>query len=124
MIEPMIYTHLAGQAGVSALVGARIYPLIMPQDGALPALVYTIVSAVPINSLGGFSGLINPRVQIDCWAKTYGQAKALAEAVHQAMDTRNANFDALLIDMRDDYEEDTKLYRVLQDYSIWPANTH
>ena len=45
-IGKYIYSVLAADAGVSALVGTRIYPVMIPQTSAFPAIVY-IVSTTP-----------------------------------------------------------------------------
>ena len=44
-----IYSKLTATAGVTALVSTRIYPVVMPQDAAFPAIVYS-VSNKPLDS--------------------------------------------------------------------------
>lgn len=37
-----IYSKLSGTAGVTALVSTRIYPVLIPQNAALPAIAYSV----------------------------------------------------------------------------------
>lgn len=117
-LEPKIVTLLAGNAGISALVSTRIYPVLIPQDGTLPAVTYQRVSGGQINSTDGFTALENPRIQIDCMATTYAGAKAVAAAVFSAMEG-STTFDALLISDTDIYEDEVECYRVSMDFSVW-----
>lgn len=74
-----LFTRLKdGAAG--ALVATRIYPRIRPQNSALPAITYTVPGGARDATLKGLSGTRRPRIQIDCWAATYAQSRALAEA--------------------------------------------
>lgn len=118
VLEPKIYTVLSGSSAVSAVVSARIYPLVLPQDVTLPAITYVRISGGQVNSMGGYSGLENPRMQIDVWGATYTAAKTLAALVHAAMSAATT-FSALLISDMDLYEDDTKIYRVSMDFSVW-----
>lgn len=115
MIGATLYSLLSGNAGVAALVGTRIYPQVRPQADPLPALVYTVVDDIPAGSLAGWtSGLSNARVQIDAYAKGYIAAETLADAVRTALATST-----LPMSRRDGYEDETQLYRVSQDFSMW-----
>lgn len=80
--ETALYSALSGDSAVAALVAARIYPDLAPQDIALPCVAFsrvdteyvvTIHSAVPA---GQFATL-----EIACMATTRTGADALADAV-------------------------------------------
>ena len=79
------YTALAGNAGVSALVGTRIYPMLRTRGEVLPALVYTVISASPIATLSN-SGYADDIFSVSCDDLTYGGAQTLADAVALALD--------------------------------------
>ncbi len=81
-----LYEELTRNAGVAALVGTRIYPRMIPQDAALPAIAYMLISNSPDYTQSGHSGLWPSRYQIICTAATHDGAHALAEAVRQALD--------------------------------------
>jgi len=117
-LEPKIYTLLSGDALISALVSTRIYPVILPQNVTLPAITYSRISGGQINSFSGYSNLENPRIQIDVWGVTYASVQALAALVHTAMDGATT-FGALLESDMDFYEDDTLIYRVSMDFSVW-----
>lgn len=117
-LEPKIYTALSGDSAVSAVVSTRIYPMVLPQDVTLPAITYSRISGGQVNSMGGFSNLENPRVQVDVWAATYTAAKTLAALVHTAMGGATT-YSAILISDMDLFEDDTKIYRVSMDFSVW-----
>ena len=117
-VEPKIYTLLSGDALIAALVATRIYPVILPQDVTLPAISYSRVSGGQVNSFDGYSDLENPRIQIDVWGETYASVQALAALVHTVMDGATT-FGALLESDMDFYEDDTLIYRVSMDFSVW-----
>jgi hypothetical protein len=112
-----IYTALSANAPVAALIGTRIYPLLMPESVLLPAIVYQTVATTPQNGFSGNHGLDNVRVQVDCWADSLPAAQALAAAVRPAMAV--APLYGLPLLALEDYDSTTQMYRVIQDFSIW-----
>jgi hypothetical protein len=84
-IETAIYSILTGNADVAALVFTQVYPNILPQNTALPAIVYQQVSGVRDYTSDGADGLVNSRYQLNCFANTYAKAKELFEAVRKAV---------------------------------------
>ena len=68
-IEDGLVALLSADSGVSALVGNRIHPLVLPRKPTYPALVYQRVSGERVRSLSGPSGRVRPRVQIDAYAE-------------------------------------------------------
>lgn len=70
---------------VASLVADRIGPAIRPQSEVLPAVAYTIVSDVPGYHYEGEDDLSKARVQFECWAKSYTDARALAEKLRLAL---------------------------------------
>jgi hypothetical protein len=80
-VEEAIIARLLGDAGVLALVSNRVFPVSRPQASTLPAVTVTRISGAPIMDDGGEAGLLDARIQIDCWGETYSSAKLLARAV-------------------------------------------
>lgn len=83
-IEAAIFKSLGEEATISAVVGsdpARIFPLIVPQDQALPAMTYQQISGDRDHVLSGPTGFTKNRYQFNCWAATYPEAKRLFEAL-------------------------------------------
>lgn len=127
MIGQALFALLSADPAVAALVDARIYPLIAPQSAPLPRIVYTGAGGIRWNSIDGPSGLGQPRVQIDAYAATYGQAHALAKAIRDALDGYRGTAAGVRIGgvscptpPLDFYEADVSppLYRVGQDFLI------
>jgi hypothetical protein len=75
------------QALVARLVAAatsassRVYPVALQEGSALPAISYWRVSTVRDYKHGAASGLVQARMQVDCWAATYSAVKTLAAQV-------------------------------------------
>lgn len=81
--------YLRNAAGVAALVSARIYPGRAPSSANLsdgPYIIYMNVSRTRERHMGGGSGLALARYQLDAWAASYTEARALADAVRAALD--------------------------------------
>jgi len=116
-VEQQIYSVLAADSAVAALVGTRIHPILLPQNVIMPAISYQRITTVPQNGLQGHHSIDQVRVQVDSWASTYAGAKSLAAAVRVAMYL--TPLFALTVMELDDYDHEEKIYRVIQDFSIW-----
>lgn len=122
--EADLKTHL-GHSSITALVSDRVYPLLVPQGAAMPAITWQHIGGVPMNDLSGGDGdMLNYRVQINCWADTYLAAQALAEAVRARLQTAASSFKAVpLLVPQDVYEESPKRFGVYMDFSFWYRST-
>lgn len=58
----------------------------VPQGAAYPQIVLTVVDLVSQNTMQGPDGLLQGRVQVDCYANSYGQATLLSRAVRATLD--------------------------------------
>jgi len=85
-IDVALYTVLTSDAAVSALVGTRVYPNIVPQNKAMPAITYQQISGLRNYTMDGPVGLVEARFQINCWSTTYVQSRVLARLVRKALD--------------------------------------
>ena len=86
LIEEAIYSRLTNDAGVFALCGLRVYPQVIPQDAAYPAIEYERLTGEHIRSLAGSSQAANPRYQFHCWGSTRNSAKSVGEALRNCLD--------------------------------------
>ncbi len=124
--ETAVRAALLADPAVAALVGSRIYPMRLPQNPALPAVVFQRISAPPDGlTIDGRAGRVPIRLQLSLWAQTYDGARALMAAVDARLDGysgSNGDGTALrlvaLKNMSDDYEPETGLYRVIADYRV------
>jgi hypothetical protein len=83
--EGALRARLTGAAAVTAIVGQRIYWVDRPQASTLPAITLQIIDEPREQHMGGFQNLQFVVVQIDIWARTYGEGKTLKEAVIAAV---------------------------------------
>lgn len=84
-LEEGLYTFLTTTAAIAALVGTRIYPLLIPLDATLPAAAYQRISGPFEAAHDGPTGLVRARIQITCVGATYAAARAVAAAIVTAM---------------------------------------
>jgi hypothetical protein len=115
--EARVYTVLTTTAAITAIVGARVYPVVAKQAAALPQLVYRRVSTDRVSSFAGESHLEFVRVQVDCQASTHLAAKNLAHAVLDAMDAATT-FKSLPDGQVDGYDSDPEIYTVSLDFQV------
>jgi len=128
IIEEALYAYLTNYAELTALVGDRIYPVILPQNTTLPAVTFQRISGIREYSQSGPSGLAHPRFQFSCWAEKYEEAKAVAEQIRLALEgykgmmggSDGVRVDAIYVeDDHDIYDPETKEYHVALDAIIW-----
>lgn len=84
-VEADLYTRLSGFAGLSALVGTRIYPQTIPQASAMPAVSYHRVSTVRTSAMGSDVTIARARFQVDVWTQDFDSTKAVARQVQAAL---------------------------------------
>lgn len=117
------------EAGFKAFMTERlpavhVHPLRLPHTPLLPAITYRVIDTVPSPSHGGPSGLLTPRIQLDCYADTHEAAVALGAAVRGHLDGFVGTWGdtiirpCLLEDERDIDEPNVKLWRRMLDFRI------
>ena len=85
-MEEQLRAILLASSGVTSLVPAtRINWGVHPQGAPLPGLVLNVASDAEGMVMNGPNGLSEGRVQIDAYAESYSQAKALSRAVIDAL---------------------------------------
>ena len=114
--EIVLLRTLLDDAGLSALVGSKVFALVIPQGIKLPCVTFA-------NTLSGHSGLEEIDLQIDVWARDYDEAKAVAKAVRAAMPPSGPQFSAHLIEDQDLYEDGTNYLRVSMEFKVWFLET-
>ena len=125
MLGKAIFEHLSSKPAIKSLVQARIFPVLVPQNVQFPCITYQLISDPRLQTLEGVS-VPNPYVQIDCWAKTYNDAHALAAAVETALECYRGLMgglvqvhSCLLRSKADIFEPEVNDFRVSLDFSIW-----
>lgn len=85
-MEEAFRAALMASAGVTALVGQQVNWGAHPQGAALPGIVLTLIDDAEGHTYTGRDGLSQGRVQVDCYAPDFRQAKLVARAVRAALD--------------------------------------
>ncbi|RVV99702.1 DUF3168 domain-containing protein [Mesobaculum littorinae] len=85
-MEEELRAVLLADGGVSGRAGGRVNWGAHPQGAPWPGCVLTGVSDLGGHTLDGPTGVFAARVQIDCYAGTYGAAKQLSRAVRACLD--------------------------------------
>lgn len=103
----------------------RIYPLRMPQiniQTKFPLVVYKRISGPRQYTQEGDSLLIEPRIQLNIWARTYDDMDATALQVKTALsgwrDDGVGVQHCFLVFELDEWEEVTGLYRKMVDAQV------
>lgn len=125
IFEEALQAHLVADAGVSALIGTRVYPDIMPPGSAKPAAVYTLIGNMRGSTLCATDTLVAGQYQIDAYATSYKASKLLAKALFGCL----ADYKGVIGEFKvsrifilsevDLDDPDPGLYRVSQTYQVW-----
>lgn len=121
--EADIRAYLVSVQSLYALVGDRIRPLRtnqLPVSGessaltgvgdSLPRITYQRISNPRPAALTGATSLSNPRIQMDCVAATYAEAKAISDELRNCLHGYRGQMgqtfiDSCLLDDERDFEE-------------------
>ena len=120
-VESALVAHLIA-ANTSA--GSRIGPLPLPQEEALPAITYTIISDMPASPHSAGVALNRARVQVDGWTQTQSSLATLKAELRAALHRQTFMLDSgataisFIDTIRDGYEPDTRRRRALIDLLI------
>lgn len=113
--------EVAIAARLSSLANGHVYPQIAPPDAPAPRITWTLVSGGVGWTLAGWDGSTDAQVQIDSWALSQREAIVLAVQAFNAISTSGADFSVSDAGrLPDDYEPDTRLFRVSWEYTLQP----
>jgi len=124
-LEEALVTLLLADVGFTAVCGERLFPVVIPQDVALPSVAYQRISGAREYALDGRSGLARPRIQFTCVGNRYSDARNAANALREVLSGYRGTVDgvwiqAAFLENEDDaFTDDSGLYSVQQDYFIW-----
>jgi hypothetical protein len=124
-IRPALRQFLLEDSTLTIAVGGeRIFPVVLPQGVTAPSVVYKRISGVGDHTIQAPTGLAQVRMQIDAYAQTQSDADELSRLIKERLDgysgpMGNVQVQGVFYDtMRDDYQDDVKLFRVSQDFMI------
>lgn len=98
----------------------QTFPVVAPQGTVGPYLRYLGVAGVdePSYDADGM-GATSGRVQVDAFATDYGSAERLSKQARAALYAHPDLTVGEITDNPDDFEVDTKLFRVSFDANVW-----
>lgn len=81
-LEEALWSYLtSAPRETAALVGTRLYPLLVPQEQPMPSIAYQRVGTQPKMAHDGPGGWTRAVIQFTCHAPTFAGAKALTLAL-------------------------------------------
>lgn len=123
-IEAVLFTRLSTFAGLTALVGTRIYPSVAPQNVTAPFVTYRRISAVRRSGFGQDIGIVSARFQLDAIALTYSSMRAVVEQIVLALQrwrsdlTNPAVIETFIENEYEIYEDEPDLYHGAVDVIV------
>jgi hypothetical protein len=123
-MEQQLRALLLADSGVSSLAGSRVNWGAHPQGQPYPASVLTTISEDEGYTLDGPDGVTRSRVQIDCYADGYAEAKQLSRAVRSLLSGyQNGAFQGVFLagsrDSREGGSNDAaRPYRASMDFMV------
>ena len=123
MIEKKMVDVLQASATVTALVGDRIFPVVVRVDTALPAITYQRTFGERTYNMAGAAGWARVTIGIAGWALEYSQARSIADAVRKTLDAYSGTDDddmqvARVTDGADTYDPDLNVFGCSLDVEI------
>lgn len=122
--ETGLVNLLKGDTAVAALVGTRIYPNVIPQDAALPAIAYQVISSETGYSHGGPDAGNHPYIQLTIEGDSYANTLAVCAACKARLsgfrgDIGNDRFEAIFLENEfDGFNLDPAVHTRRQDYRL------
>ena len=102
-----LYEYLSADADIKNRVRGRIYPIVLPQNALLPAIVYSPVLANYDSALQGDTGFVRQTVQFVSHDTTYKKTRELSRLIKKALQDYQGDMNGLLIQavfVKSDYE--------------------
>lgn len=102
-----LYEYLSADADIKNRVRGRIYPIVLPQNAPLPAIVYSPVLANYDSALQGDTGFVRQTVQFVSHDTTYKKTRKLSRLIKKALQDYQGDMNGLCIQavfVKSDYE--------------------
>ena len=102
-----LYEYLSADADIKKRINGRIYPIVLPQNALLPAIVYSPVLANYDSALQGDTGFVRQTVQFVSHDTTYKKTRELSRLIKKALQDYQGDMNGLCIQavfVKSDYE--------------------
>lgn len=118
---PLLYSILAADSDVAALVDDRIYRHgEAPEAVMAPYVTWFVIIGSPENNLPQMPPIDRYEVQVDCWSENEGDGDAeveeLALAVRTAIEAADHHCTGLVVNGKD---PETKRYRIGMTFTLY-----
>jgi hypothetical protein len=122
-----LVARLKATAGVTAIVGTKIYPMLAPQSATIPYIVYEKTLDSPVNDANGTGSTSQKRYTVACFAATYDGAQTLGAAVQAALSGWKDSSNCIWhLDTSSDEVGEVmsgrdvpEYYASIQEYNVW-----
>ena len=114
-LNATIYAALTGDSALEALVGERVWNSHRSQGEGVPALVFQRISTFTVPHAQGTDGLAGVRYQLDAYASTLATASDVILAARAVI----LGIGGIMLNRRDLYESEVRLFRAVMDVSVW-----
>jgi hypothetical protein len=128
MLEVDLTSRLLADTTVSSLISTRLYAVVLPESIEGTCISYRTISDVPNYTLQGQRIGSKTRVEYNAWSLRYLDAKSLSAAIQSSLEGFSGllgSTDVQFIEAggvnTDGYDQDSRLYRVQQDFLIYRA---
>ena len=110
-LETGLNTYLKAHVGLSALVGARVYPMVIPEGTTQDCVTWQVLPGSELR-MGSYVRLT---VLVKGWSKTLAGAIAIDTQLRAALESYHGDFDTVHVYVftnprGDDYEPETGWY--------------
>jgi hypothetical protein len=113
--ETTLYGILTGYSALTALVGNRIYPDVIAQGEALPALIYRKMGSDPYATLDGVVGITSYRFAVAAWAMKKDDAENVCDKVVAALAASVIPIEARM----GDFDTEVGLFGAIVEFDMW-----
>lgn len=121
MIGKVITSILTNDSATTAMVGTRIYPILMEENTLLPALSYTVLA---IDAEYSKAGWADDFVDFDVrlYAKSYAEVNSLASVVRSALEVTAGTYSTTIIGRilvtgyNEEYHPDGDAYSIILNF--------
>jgi len=121
--ESDLFTQLSGFAGLSVLVGSKIYPDHVPQKAEAPYLSYLEIYRDKNYTYAGYNGTSTISIQISVFAPARDQVRLVADEVSRSMAEWPLTNSKVGFAYQDNevstWREDLNLYEIDMDFDIF-----
>lgn len=127
-MEESLIALLLAVSGVTTVVGERVHWNRIEAPAVAPYVILRTISGTRDYAMDGATGLVESRVQVDCYGSTYASAKTAARAIEAALSgyrgtQGGTEFGGVFLtaerDLVDEDESPADLHGVSLDFTIW-----